>query len=93
MLIMWKEVSVLGRDRFYLVKHHFDSTKKFSATDIFNMLEFLIDNIFVMFGGRAFQQTETLLLFSPRPICICGILYFKLNGIDAINKITKPRII
>jgi hypothetical protein len=28
-----------------------------------------------------------------RPICICGILYFKLNGIDAINKITKPRII
>jgi hypothetical protein len=25
--------------------------------------------------------------------CICGILYFKLNGIDAINEITKPRII
>jgi hypothetical protein len=23
-----------------------------------------------------------------RPICICGILYYKLNGIDAINKIT-----
>jgi len=21
---------------------------------------------------------------------ICGILYFKLNGIDAINEITKP---
>ena len=28
-----------------------------------------------------------------RPICICGILYFKLNGIDSINKITKPRFI
>ena len=56
---------VLGRDRSYIVKHHSDSTKKFSETDIFNMLEFLIDNIFVMFGGRAFQQTETLLLFSP----------------------------
>ena len=28
-----------------------------------------------------------------RPICICGILHFKLNGIDAINKISKPRII
>jgi hypothetical protein len=24
---------------------------------MFNMLEFLIDNIFVMFGGRVFQQT------------------------------------
>ena len=28
-----------------------------------------------------------------RPICICGILYFKLNGIDVINKITKLTII
>jgi hypothetical protein len=48
---------VLGKDRPYFVKHHSDSTKKFSGTDIFNMLEFLIDNIFVMFGGRIFQQT------------------------------------
>jgi hypothetical protein len=39
---------VLGRDRSYFVKHHSDSTKKFSETDIFNMLEFLIDNIFVV---------------------------------------------
>jgi hypothetical protein len=48
---------VLGRDRCYFVKHHCDSTKKFSVTDIFNMLECLIDNIFAMFGGRVFQQT------------------------------------
>jgi hypothetical protein len=34
-----------------------DSTKKFSETDIFNILEFLIDNIFALFGGRVFQQT------------------------------------
>jgi hypothetical protein len=66
------------------------------------MLEFLIDNIFVMFGGRVFQvgipvgtNRAPLLadLFRSRPICICGILYFKLNGIDAINKITNPSII
>jgi hypothetical protein len=29
-------------------KNHSDSTKKFSETDIINMLEFLIDNIFAM---------------------------------------------
>jgi hypothetical protein len=29
----------------------------FSETDFINMLEFLIDNIFVIFGGRVFQQT------------------------------------
>jgi hypothetical protein len=30
-----------------------DSTKKFSETDIIKMLEFLIDNIFVIFGGQS----------------------------------------
>jgi hypothetical protein len=48
---------VLGRDRSYFVKNHSDSAKKFSETDIINMLEFLIDNIFVNFGGHVFQQT------------------------------------
>ena len=45
-------------DRSYFVKiKHSDSTKTFSDTDIINMVEFMIDNIFVMFGGRVFQQT------------------------------------
>ena len=48
---------VLGKDRPFFLKNHSDSTKKFSETDIIHMLEFLIDNIFVIFGGRVFQQT------------------------------------
>ena len=49
---------MLGKDRCYFVKRkHSDSTEKFSETDIINMLEFLIDNIFAIFGGRVFQQT------------------------------------
>ena len=56
---------MLGRDRYYFDS---DSTKKFSQTDIFNILEFLIDNIFVMFGGRVFKQTVGILMgtnFAP----------------------------
>jgi hypothetical protein len=51
---------VLGRNRSYFVKikkKYSDSTKKFSESDIINMFEFLNDNIFVIFGGRVFQQT------------------------------------
>jgi len=33
------------------------SNKKFIEADIINMLQFLIDNIFVIFGGRVFQET------------------------------------
>jgi len=40
--------------RFYC---YYDSTKAFSETDIINMLEFFNYNVFVMFGGRVFQQT------------------------------------
>jgi hypothetical protein len=52
------------------------------------MLEVLIDNVFAMLGGRVFQQTVGIPMGTN-----CAPLHFKLNGIDAINKITKPRII
>jgi hypothetical protein len=51
---------VLGRDSSYFVKYYSDSIKKFSESDIINMLEFLIDNIFVVFGGRSFQQIVSM---------------------------------
>ena len=53
---------MLGRDISYFVKQKkpLDSTKKFSETDIINMLQFLIDNILVIFGGRVYQQRVDL---------------------------------
>ena len=45
---------LLRKEKSYFAKKHSDSTKMFSETDIINMLEFLIDNIFVIFGGRVF---------------------------------------
>ena len=79
---------VLGRDISYFAnKKHYDSTKKFSETDIINMLECLIDNIFVMFGGHIFQQTvgiplgtkcapllDDLFLYSYEAYSIQGLL-------------------
>ena len=36
---------------------HSDAPQKYSDADVIKMLEYLIDNIFVEFGGRIFQQT------------------------------------
>ena len=47
---------VLGREGPYFVKEHSDSKNKYTEDDIINMLEFLVDNIFVVFGGKVFQQ-------------------------------------
>ena len=47
---------VLGHEESYFVKEHSDSKHKYSEDDIIKMLEFLVDNIFVVFAGKVFQQ-------------------------------------
>ena len=47
---------VLCREGPYFVKEHSDSKNKYNEDDIVNMLEFLVDNIFVVFGGKVLQQ-------------------------------------
>ena len=51
------EYVVLGHEETYFVKEHFDSKNKYSEDDIIKMLEFLVDNILVVFAGKVFQQT------------------------------------
>ena len=48
---------VLGHEETYFVKEHSDSKNKYSEDDIIKMLEFLVDDIFVVFAGKVFQQT------------------------------------
>ena len=46
---------VLGREGPYFVSEHSDSKSKYTEEDIVRMLEFLVDNIFVVFAGKVFQ--------------------------------------
>ena len=47
---------VLGREGPYFVKEHSDSKNKCIEDDIIILLEFLVVNIFVVFGEKVFQQ-------------------------------------
>ena len=47
---------VLRHDESYFVKQHSDSKNKYSEDDIIKMLEFLVDNMLVVFAGKVFQQ-------------------------------------
>ena len=47
---------VLGHEETYFVKEHSDSKNKYSEDDIIKMLEFIVDNIFVVFAGKVSQQ-------------------------------------
>ena len=46
----------MGHEEAYIVKEHSDSKNKYSEDDIIKMLEFQVDNIFVVFVGKVFQQ-------------------------------------
>ena len=45
---------VIGYKDTYFVRDHSDAPQKYSDADVIKMLEYLIDNIFVEFGGRIF---------------------------------------
>ena len=44
----------LATKNTYFVRDHSDAPQKYSDADVIKMLEYLIDNIFVEFGGRIF---------------------------------------
>ena len=47
---------LLGREGPYFGREHSDSKSKYPEEDIIRMLEFLVDNIFMVFAGKVFQQ-------------------------------------
>ena len=47
---------VLGRKGPYFVKEQSDLKSKYTEDHIINTLEFLVDNIFLVFGGKFFLQ-------------------------------------
>ena len=48
---------VVDHAKSYFVINDSKKQNKFTEDQIIEMLNFLIDNIFVQFGGRVFQQT------------------------------------
>ena len=67
---------VLGHEETYFVKEHFDSKNKYSEDDIIKMLEFLVDNIFVVLPEKSssrqseFRWVRIVPRFSPTSFCI-----------------------
>ena len=52
-----EKLKSLGKQDTYFVTNHSDCPYKYSEVDIKNMLGFLIDNIYVVFGDDVFQQS------------------------------------
>ena len=47
----------VGRNKSYFTNDPLNSDNIYTASDICKMIEFLVDNIYVGFGGQLFRQT------------------------------------
>ena len=68
--------SVLGHEEAYFVKEHTDSKNKYSEDNIIKLLKFLVDNIFVIFAGKVFQQIIGILLGTNCPLLLADIFLY-----------------
>ena len=65
---------VLGREGPYFVKEHSES--KYTEEDINKMLEFLIDNILVVFLGKVSQQLIGIPMGANCALLLAGIFVY-----------------
>ena len=66
----------IGYKDTYFVRDHSDAPQKYSDADVIKMLEYLIDNIFVEFGGRIFQQTIGILMRTNRAPLLADLFLY-----------------
>ena len=83
---------VLGYDSAYFVKNHTESNKKYTEEDIVNMLDFLIDNIFVEFGGRIFQQTIGIPMGTNCAPLLADLFLYSYEA-EFINGLMQPSLL
>ena len=73
------------------VRDHSDASQKYLDADVIKMLEYLIDNIFVEFGGRTFQQTIGIPMGTNcAPLLVDLFLYsYEAEFVQSLLKVDK----
>ena len=82
----------MGRGKSYY--KHSNSAKKFSETVTINMLEFLIDNIFVLFDGRVLLKTVGISMSTNCTLLLAGLFLYshKANFIQGLRNENERKI-
>ena len=80
----------VGRNKSYFTNDPLNGDNKYTASDICKMIEFLVDNIYVRFGGQLFRQTVGIPMGTNcAPLLADLFLYSSENEI--LDKLIKER--
>ena len=82
---------VIGYEDTYFVRDHSHAPQTYSKADVIKILEYLIDNIFVEFGGRIFQQTIGIRMGTNcAPLLVDLFLYsYEVEFVKSLLKVGK----
>ena len=67
------------------MKEHSDAKNKYTEEDIIKMLEFLVDNIFVVFAGKVFQQLVGIPMGTNCALLLADIFLYSRNVTISIS--------
>ena len=76
--VRYTHIKVTRKEKVYIYTHDINGSRDsmYTADNIYKMIEFLLDNIFVQFGGRLFHQmTEILMGTNCAPLLADLFLY------------------
>ena len=83
---------VLGREGPYFVREHSDSKIKYTEENIIRMLEFLVDNIFVVFVGKVFQQLFGVPMGTNCALLLADIFRYEAEFIQSLLSTERKRL-
>ena len=79
-------VTALGHKEAYFVKVHSDSKSVYPEDDNIKAIEFLVENIFVVFAGKFFQQIVGILMVTDCALRQADIFLYSHERVFAHNR-------
>ena len=82
------------RNKGYFTSDPLNGDRKYTANDICKMIEFLVDNIYVRFGGQLFQQMAGIpIRTNCAPLMADLFLYpYEIEFLDKLTKESKRKL-
>ena len=78
----------VDRNKSYFINNPLNGDNKYTANDICKMIEFLVDNIYVRFGGQLFRQMVGIPMGTNCTLLLADLfLYFSEN--EFLDKLIK----
>ena len=79
----------VARNKSYFTTDSLNGDNKYAASDICKMIEFLVDNIYVRFGGQLFRQTVGILPMGTNCAPLLADLFLYSYENEFLDKLIK----